>query len=271
MTLRLNWHNNFAANTGHQTSLSRSLVLYNVKNIMKAITRYFVLLLFISIFLTSCRTVYAPNALNVPLLQEKGEVKATVATNNLQVAVALSDHIGVMANGYVNAYKSDDKSFRNNGKGAEVGVGYFAQTEHRIIYEAYGGIGLYNVKMKEENDRKTFNANAVKYFVQPAIGWVNRYFEIAGSPRLSVVKYASPDVTGYTNEEQSVNYFNILDQKAHVFLEPTLILRGGYKFVKVQVQYGRAFKLSENNINYDDDIGSIGLIFDIAGWYKKNR
>ena len=229
------------------------------------------MLLFFSVIISSCRTVYAPNALNIPLLQEKGEVKATIATNNAQVAVALSDHIGVMANGYLNAYKSDDKTFKNNGKGAEIGAGYFAQTEHRIIYEVYGGIGLYDVKIKEASDSKTFNASAVKYFVQPAVGWVNRYFEIAVSPRLSVVKYGSPDIVGYTIEEQSANYFNILDKKAHAFLEPTLILRGGYRFVKLQVQYGHSFKLSKNNINYDDSIGSIGLIFDIAGWYKKNQ
>jgi hypothetical protein len=219
-------------------------------------------------FLSSCRTVYAPNALNVPLFQEKGELKATVATNNAQIATAVTEHIGVMANGYLNRYTSDDKTFKNNGKGAEIGIGYFGHTEKRITYEAYAGAGFYNVNMKEANATKTFDADAIKYFVQPAIGWVNPYFEVAISPRLSILKYAAPDIMGYSDQERNENYFNIVDQKAHAFLEPTLIVRGGYKFIKIQAQIGHAFKLSKNNINYDDGVGSIGLVFNIADWYK---
>jgi hypothetical protein len=237
---------------------------------MKAMICCLFLLLMAGLFLPSCRTVYAPNAVNVPLFQEKGQVKAAIATNNLQVATAVSDHVGLMVNGYLNDYKSDDKSFRNNGKGAEIGIGYFGQTSHRIIYEAYAGAGLYNVKIRESDNAKTFDSDAMKYFVQPAVGWVNQYFEIAISPRLSVIKYAQPEITGYSIQEQNANYFDIVNNKAHAFLEPTLTVRGGYKFVKLQVQYGHVFKLTKNNINYDDNIGSIGLIFDIAGWYKNN-
>ena len=238
---------------------------------MKAAVRCLIFLLPCLISLFSCRTVYAPNALNVPLLQEKGEFKASLATNNLQLATAVTDHIGISANGYLNTYTSDDKNFRNHGKGAELGIGYFGQTAHRISYEAYGGAGFYNVKIKEDNNLKTFNANAVKYFVQPAIGWVNPFFEIAGSPRLSIIKYAEPDIKGYNENEQIANYFNILNDKVHAFIEPTLTIRGGYRFIKIQVQYGHSFKLSKNHINYDENVGSIGLIFDIAQWYRTDK
>lgn len=237
---------------------------------MRSSFLYLSLIGFTACTLSSCRTVYAPNALNVPLLQEKGEVKATIATNNIQLATAVTEHVGLMANGYLNTYKSDDKTFKNNGKGAEIGIGYFGHTDQRITYEAYAGAGLYNVKMKE-NTTKTFDADAVKYFIQPAIGWISPYFEVAVSPRISVVKYAAPDIAGYTAEEQSANYFNIVDQKAHAFFEPALILRGGYKFVKIQAQVGHSLKLSKNNINYDSGVGSLGLIFDIADWYKTGK
>ncbi|TDE13877.1 hypothetical protein [Dyadobacter psychrotolerans] len=238
---------------------------------MKTVVFLAVCLVTCSMSLYSCRTVYAPNALNVPLFQEKGELKATIATNNLQVATAVTEHIGIMVNGYLNAYTSDDKDFKNNGKGAEIGIGYFGHSANRITYETYAGAGLYNVKMKESNKAKTFDSDAVKYFVQPAVGWVTQYFEIAASPRLSVIKYSAPDITGYTVQEQASNYLNIVDQKAHAFLEPTLIVRGGYRFVKLQAQYGHSFKLSKNDINYDDGVGSIGLIFDIASWYKTGK
>ena len=238
---------------------------------MKSTLKFAGLLLMSSLIFTSCRTVYAPNAVNVPLLQEKGELKAVLANNNLQVATAVTEHVGIMVNGYLNAYTSDDKSLKNNGKGAEIGIGYFGHTAQRITYEAYGGAGLYNVRIRESNNTKTFDADAVKYFLQPSVGWVNPYFEVAVSPRLSVVKYNTPEITGYSGAEQASNYFNILDQKAYAFMEPTITLRGGYRFVKLQLQYGHSFKLSKNNINHDDGIGSIGLIFDIGKWYKPTK
>jgi len=238
---------------------------------MRTIFRCASLLMLSCALFSSCRTVYAPNALNVPLFQEKGEVKATIATNNLQVATALTEHIGVMANGYLNHYTSDDKTFKNNGKGAEIGVGYFGHTEKRITYEAYAGAGFYNVSMKEANATKTFNADAIKYFVQPAIGWVNPYFEVAVSPRLSVVKYSTPDITGFSDKERMDNFFDIVDQKPYAFIEPTLIVRGGYRFVKLQGQFGYSYNISKNNINAETGVGSIGLIFNIADWYKNNN
>jgi hypothetical protein len=235
---------------------------------MKTVTMKVIGFIAMFLFTSACRTVYAPNALNVPLFQEKGELKASIATNNLQVATAVTEHIGIMANGYLNRHTSDDKTFKNNGKGAEIGVGYFGHTKKRITYEAYAGAGYYNVNMKEANATKTFDANAVKYFVQPAIGWVNPYFEVAVSPRLSVVKYSTPDITGYNNQERIDNFFDIVDHKPYAFIEPTLIVRGGYKFIKLQGQFGYSYNISKNNINAETGVGSIGLIFNIADWYK---
>lgn len=238
---------------------------------MKSTLQSVGLLLAGTIIFASCRTVYAPNAVNMPLLQEKGEFKALIANNNLQVATAVTDHIGIMANGFLNNYTSDDKTFKNNGKGAEIGIGYFAHTDKRITYEAYGGAGLYNVRIREDNNTKTLDTDAVKYFVQPSVGWVNQYFEVALSPRLSVLKYTKPEIVGYNSQERADNFFDILDQKAHAFIEPTLTVRGGYRFVKLQVQYGYSYKVTKNNINDDSGIGSIGLIFDIGNWYKTTK
>jgi hypothetical protein len=238
---------------------------------MKTLLQIAGTLLSSSLMLTSCLTVYVPNAVNTPLLQEKGEFKAAIATNNLQLSTALTDHVGVMVNGYLNSHTSDDKTFRNHGKGAEAGIGYFAHTSNRITYEAFGGVGLYHVRIKEANAAKTFDANATKYFLQPSVGWVNQYVEVALSPRLTVVKYGQPDITGYSREEQVRNYFDNVNHKAHAFLEPTLTVRGGYRFVKLQLQIGHSYKLSEGAINNDTGIGSIGLIFDIGQWYRTTK
>lgn len=238
---------------------------------MKALIIYPGLFLVSALLFTSCRTVYAPNAVNAPLLQERGEFKAAIANNNIQLATAVTDHVGVMANGYLNSFTSDDKTFKNNGKGAEIGIGYFAHSPNRITYEAYGGAGFYNVRIRESNETKTFDADAMKYFVQPAVGWVNQYFEVALSPRLTIMKYQKPGIMGYSSQEQKDNFFDIVDQKAHAFIEPTITVRGGYRFIKLQLQYGYSYKISKNNINNDSGIGSVGLIFDIGRWYQNGK
>ncbi len=217
---------------------------------------------------SSCRTVYSPNTVHNPLLQEKGEFKGSIASNNLQAAFAVTDHIGVMANGYYNSFTSDDKDFHNKGKALELGVGYFNKMPGNIVYEVYGGAGRFNVRMDESAGTKKFDANATKLFIQPGIGWVNPYVEVGLAPRLSMISYDSPEISGYTTQEQSSYYFETLAARPHLFLEPAITVRGGYKWVKLQLQAGKAFKLSKNELNYDDNIGSVGLVFNIGQWYR---
>lgn len=222
----------------------------------------------LALLCNACRTVYSPNVVHSPLLQEKGEIKVLAAPNNLQAAYALSDHIGIMANGYLNRFTADDKDFHNKGKALELGIGYFDKTENNLVYEVYGGAGRFNVKMDESNGTKRFDADATKLFIQPGIGWVNPYVEVSLASRVSMIRYRSPDITGYTQQEQESYYFSSLADKPHVFLEPALTVRGGYKWVKLQLQYGRAIKLSKQQLNFEDNIGTIGLVFNWGNWYR---
>jgi len=219
--------------------------------------------------LQACRTVYAPNAVNNPLLQEKGELKALVAVNNLQAAYAVTDHIGIMANGYYNSFTSDDKQFHNKGHAFEIGAGYFKPMANRLTFEVYGGGGMFRVSMDEDGGTKDFKADAARFFIQPGIGWVHPFVEVGLSSRLSSIRYASPEIRGYTASERNEYHFNTLSSKPHWFLEPALTVRGGYKWIKLQFQYGKAVKLSDNQINFDDNLGSIGLVFNVAQWYNR--
>lgn len=217
---------------------------------------------------SACRTVYSPNVVNNPLLQEKNELKASVGPNDLQAAYAITENIGLMVNGYLNHYTSDDKDFHNKGKAIEFGVGYFNKTQTGLLYEVYAGAGRFNVKMDESNKTKNFQSDATRFFLQPGIGWTHRYFEVGLASRLSMIDYNNPAITGYSPQEQRDYHFESLTLKPHVFLEPALTVRGGYKWVKLQAQYGRAFKLSKNELNFEDNIGSVGLVFNLAQWYK---
>ncbi len=218
--------------------------------------------------LYGCRTVYAPNTVNTPLFQEGRQLKVLAAPNNVQAAYAVSDHIGVMGNGYFNRFSSDDNDFHNKGFGAEAAVGYFAAPGNGLAYEMYGGAGLLKVTIDESSKQKTFAVSGTKLFVQPGIGWVNPYVEVGVSPRLSMISYAAPDIKGYTAQEQSDHLYTGLSDSPFLFFEPALTVRGGYKWIKLQVQVGKVIKLSGQEINFDDNLGSIGLIFDVGKWYR---
>ncbi|MBL0145210.1 MAG: hypothetical protein IPP48_05125 [Chitinophagaceae bacterium] len=91
--------------------------------------KYICLLSSIIIIHQACSPKYVPNVINVPLLSKKGEVHATVNGGisgfDPQVAVAVSNHIGVIANGsFANEIQNNGKDFHKHSF-AEIGAGYF--------------------------------------------------------------------------------------------------------------------------------------------------
>ncbi len=97
--------------------------------------KFYLFLLAPAISFIACnRSVYVPNQVNVPLLKEKGEVKASVSLSDWQVAYAITDNFAVMTNGqYVSRLVrfEDDDDFDDpivdpNTRGGlfEVGAGY---------------------------------------------------------------------------------------------------------------------------------------------------
>ena len=227
--------------------------------------------------LSSCATtMYTTNAVNVPLLKERGEVKVNVTQNDLQAAIAVSDNIGIMANGYYKNYDGDN-NYRHGGGMGELGIGYLLNSEGHLIMENYVGAGLGKVYKQEQltnsaNDTYMahFDANAVKGFVQANLGYRSRYFDVALTPKFSFVKYSNFSQNNYSNEQLKKDYLdnNRLTDPLFVFAEPAITLRGGYKFIKVQAQYGVTLNVGGQSIRKTPDFASLGLVIDIARWYK---
>jgi hypothetical protein len=231
-----------------------------------------------AVFFNSCTThMYVSNAVNAPLLKEKGEVKINATGNDLQVAAGLGNNFGIMANGYYQTY-SDDNNYEHRGGMGELGLGYFTASEDgHLVFEAFGGAGIGNVyKQKmftDQNDNDymgSFKANATKFFVQPDFGYSSKYFDAVFTPRFSFVKYTNFTSTNYPNQELQKDYLdnNRLTNPLFVFAEPAITLRGGYKFVKLQFQYGLTLNIGGNNIRHPDNFSSLGIVIDIAKWYN---
>lgn len=215
----------------------------------------------------SCKTVYEPNAVNVPLLNNHGEFRAYVDPSNVQVAYAITDHIGIMANGMRVTAETDNNTISGRGGLVEIGMGYFKPV-NGFIFETYAGGGMGMVKFSENRQEgnttvvRNFSADGMRFFIQPSFGYAGKYFEAALTPRFCVGKYNNVQ-TNYTMQEQIDGKFYNINQPTWAFIEPALTLRGGYKWVKVQAQFGFSQNLNSQQLSYKSSFLNIGLVFDL--------
>lgn len=234
---------------------------------------------FFAFVLQSCRTAYVPTAVSVPLLQEKGEIRAYLSPTNAQVAYAITDHLGVIANGRFSNWEvartvSDNHdNYNSKLTDIEIGAGYLAKSAKGLIFEGYGGLGYVSANFTDMDFNNqplsgNFTSTGFKAFLQPNLGFTSNGFDMALSTRLSGVKFGKAETT-YSLTKLEDYKLDKLGENAHLFLEPAITLRGGYKWVKLQAQFGVSLKLTEAVIPHNPLFGSIGLSLNLAKWYNQ--
>jgi hypothetical protein len=218
--------------------------------------------------ITSC-SVYTPNALNIPLLKEKGEFEVAAHVGNgtnLQAVYAVSNCIGLMANymGTDSEVTINENLVIRKGSMYEIGCGYFSKRPaSKALFEIYGGVGFGNINL----DRTLLNApsdinfqsNITKLFIQPAIGSVGKNFEISFATRLTFAQFRKIN-TNYSREVLLEDKLDNLEQPSWMFIEPALTLRLGIQNVKLQMQIGRSIKLNKQEIEHRSSIFNCGVI-----------
>lgn len=239
---------------------------------------------FVLLSIQSCTVMYSPSMQNAPLLQEKNEVRATVGISDFQAAYAVTDHVGVMLNGYYNngsssfTYDSYDpygySTYKEqNSKHIEGGAGMFNKLNDKVLVEAYSGFGFGNTTLKKfEQDsmnaipsmRNRFSADYMRFFIQPAIGYSLDNFDFAFSTRILLQKYYNINTFGYTPIELYDDKLYQIDQPYFFFLEPALTMRFGYKYVKFQAQAILSYKYNVDRLNYMPLIFNVGIHVDLA-------
>jgi hypothetical protein len=221
-----------------------------------------------------CKTVYVPNTVNVPLLLEKGELRATLNPNNAQVAYAVTDGLGVMANGFHESSSGDQVAASGqDGRGylLELGAGHYRPLGDGAVFEAYGGAGYGHVRHDnwETNNAGVrsnykFSTSAIKGFVQPSIGMTRTYFDVAIAARVVGLRAFAVDTFNYADERLRTDNLLGIDQRTWLFVEPAVTLRAGYKWVKLFFQYGYSFKLNDAELNRDETFATVGIHIDLA-------
>lgn len=241
------------------------------------LTPFLIVLLFT---LSNCNHYYyAPNSHNVPLFKDKGEARAMVAFSagdeveamEFQGAYALTNHIGLMANGfYVN---SETSSEYGKGPYIEFGSGYFRSLNDLFIVEGYGGAGwgksrhLYGPTYHTPYDKMTASASFSKFFIQPSIGLTTPGFDIALSTKLSGVNFQK--ITHSSNLYEGIDYelAYLKNHKFSLLFEPALTIRGGWKHIKLQLQGGLSANLNNPDLAQEKVNISLGLYFTAGKWH----
>lgn len=225
-------------------------------------------------FTIACNTIfYAPNAHNVPMLEEEGDIRLNAGLNigdqiegaDFQAAYALNSKIGLMANGFYTGASGSDK---RNGFLVEAAAGRYGKIGKYGRWDAFAGIGEGKVSNYVFVDQSLSKLCFTRAFVQPSIGFRSKAFDAAFSVRGVAALYGQfqyPDTT------QNQYYFQPVQAVAGKLfwgVEPTLTVRGGWKYVKLQFQLG----VSRMNlpVSYSGGQASLGLQVALnKGMFKK--
>ncbi len=259
---------------------------------MERATRQFLsALILLAGALSSCsRYYYQPNSINAPMLSDKGDVhlvmngafgnetvNSTTSTNhviNIQAAGSPVKHLGIIggfsAYDYTVTANPDPAVGRVSAKAnlAELGIGTYSEFLEKdngikLLADAYAGAGIANIT-------SDVNMNATRYFLQPGITFRSHYFDASFNMRFTGLKYRNFDAKGYNEDylrgKNLLTSDNVrIDDNLHIFAEPSVTLRGGYKFIKAQMQWTFASALSSVPWHYDGSLFTIGFAFDLEG------
>jgi len=199
------------------------------------------------IILSSCHVLYVPNSFNSPLLRNKGDgqINAAVGVSGyeVQTAYAITDNVGVMANGQLLKSTNGD-DIKEQRTLFELGIGYTEKYSDNGIFEFYGGGGLGRVPADFKNSDLydgTQTTQMSRLFLQPGLGYVNDWLDMSVVTRLAATT---------------------IGNETNWFFEPGFMTKIGYKRVRVYACLGLSvpFKKAEyRNWNNNPVLFSVGI------------
>ena len=259
----------------------------------------------------SPRYVYSPAASNVPLVTKKGDSKlagyysinpgeakkqTTAGELNsgygldIQAAYAFTNHFAIEA-AYTKRWEknyadfnlnSDDSSLINYKRNsAEFGLGYYTYLDkrHASFFQLFAGVSFgkssFTDKFFTGNfDARHFAMDVTKIYFQPAI--MIRHGESFASSLASRVSFVffKNIVADYTAEELDKYQLKDIDKTTEIFWEPAFINTFGLKKLpglKLEIQLGMAFLMSQHFVDYRTFNVSGGLVLDIPKFFEKKK
>lgn len=224
------------------------------------------------VLFVGCNPIYyAPNSHNVPLLTEAAETNLTVAGNADQVefqgAYAFSDNFALQANGGLFIPQDDKNGNGGSGRFLEMGGGYLHPVDNNWVFEVYGLAGYGSV----ENHFRAgspgpmapttgdISASLFRWGVQPNFGYKSPYFIAAISTRLIHLNYHNIEGNLVSENVDQVAFLS--EHNTYFLAEPALTLRGGFEKVKLQLQLGVSYNITDSKFSQETNLMTIGLNF----------
>jgi len=209
------------------------------KTTLKTRGRHLLFLAYGTILLTGCVANYIPNVVNTPLLSGKGEVQIAAYTGfsgfDPQAAVAVTDHIGIMANGSFEDWKSSINDDFHKHQFVEIGSGYYTKFGGIGRFEAYGGYGHGILKARMDNDFWVSQADLQtnRFFIQPSVGLATAVVDASFANRIAIInlKQDSKSTTA-------------------VFYEPVATIKFGFTYFKFVTQAGFSLPANDHQMKF---------------------
>ena len=148
--------------------------------------------------------------------------------------------------------------------------GYYAKgRKFKMVADLYVGYGGGPI-------RSDVDMHLSRFFVQPGIGVTSPYFDAAFNLRISAVNFSRFNANGHDSTYlQNNNLIDGLgtriDQRGYAFAEPCFTVRGGYKFLKIQMQIVVAQSLDNAAWNYNPVTYTLGVYFSLEDVLKAGR
>lgn len=227
----------------------------------------------------SCSPVlYGTQGQNVPLLQSEkdvhlsGGVSATDESEGqfVQGAIAITERMGIMGSYYT--FKKDGGGWNARAEYSEFAVGRIIPMESsKWLVEVYAGMGYASIENFHEGDY--IDVKYSKFFIQPSLGYVGRWWELALTSRIAHVKYGNHSYQFVSSSDQlsAERFFEAKDRS--LVLEPGITLRVGPPYLKLQLQYvSTSFQYEDEMLDLvDENFLSVGLAFNWRKYEKRDR
>jgi hypothetical protein len=226
---------------------------------MKLSIFLFATLVFFSLFQTSCAPAYVPNVINTPMLSNQGEFQAGIYSGtsgfDLLLSYALTDHLGIMANGSFQNTNEENTVEYHRHAFVEFAPGYYTNMGDAGRFEVWGGYGFGSLEANY-NDGTWSNfskVNSSRIFLQPSIGATTRYFDASIATRFVFLNLYQEDLS-----------------HSAAFWEPVFTGKVGYQSIKGVIQMGMSLPFDDEGVDfyYQPFITSIGLQLDLGRIYN---
>ena len=252
--------------------------MHTVRNQTTILIKNLIFVTGIILFITSCSTVYVPNARNSPLFKKGGEFQGSVHLGPIpsetaidaQAAVSVTKHLALMGNfSYAEPDKDRTQDKYHKHKFGEGAIGYFTNYR-KWCYEIFAGYGEGEGSGYDQvvlfNTTTEFKASGkfTRFFIQPSAGVNIKAMSIAFAPRISLVDF---------KEFRGDNTINTqaVENNPEIFIEPAVI--GRFNFMKDRMfcsfQGGVCLRTSTVNYDYRRFNGFLGFGFRLGGTKRK--